>query len=76
MNIQFVDGAGYVARREFGEGIINCLKEGFDGIKFSLDSDDIVQSEITKKGIKGWGLVSAAAHLTTEYKRGDVRVEH
>jgi hypothetical protein len=76
MNIQFIDGAGYVARREFGKGIINCLKEGFDGIKFSLDSNDIVQSEITNKGIKGRGLVSAVAHLTMEYKRGDVRVEH
>jgi hypothetical protein len=61
MNIQFVDGAGHVARREFGEGIIDCLKEGFDGIKFSLDSHDIVQSEITKKGIKGRGLASVSS---------------
>jgi hypothetical protein len=58
MNIQFIDGAGYVASGEFGEGIIYCLKKGFDGIKFSLDSDDIVQSEITKKGIKGRRLAS------------------
>ena len=75
MNIQFIDGAGYVASGEFGEGIVNCLKKGFDGIKFALDSNDIVQSEITKKGIKGWGLVSAVAHLTRS-KRGDIRVEH
>lgn len=47
MNVQFIDGAGYVTSGEFGEGIIYCLEEGFDGIKFSLDSDDIVQSEIT-----------------------------
>lgn len=76
MDIQLIDGAGYVASGEFGEGIINCLKEGFDGIKFSLDSNDIVQSEITKKGIKRRGLVSAFAHLTTESKKGDIRVEH
>ena len=59
MNIQFIDGPGHVASGEFGEGIIYCLKKGFDGIKFALDSDDIVQSEITKKGIKRRGLVSA-----------------
>jgi hypothetical protein len=58
MNIQFIDGAGYVASGEFGEGIIYCLKKGFDGIELSLDSDDIVQSEITKKGIKGRRLAS------------------
>jgi hypothetical protein len=58
-NIQFIDGTGYVASGEFGEGIIDCLEQGFDGIKFSLDSDDIVQSEITNKGIKRWGLGSA-----------------
>jgi len=59
MNIQFVDGAGYVACREFGEGIIDCLEEGFNGVKFALDSDDIVQSEITNKGIKRRSLGSA-----------------
>jgi hypothetical protein len=74
MNIQFIDGAGYVASGELGERIINCLKEGFDGIKFPLNSHDIVRSEITKKGIKGWGLVSA--HLNTKYTRGNIRVEH
>ena len=42
MDIQFIDGAGYVASGEFGEGIINCLKEGFDRVKFPLDSHDIV----------------------------------
>jgi hypothetical protein len=77
MNIQFIDGAGYVARREFGEGIINCLKEGFDGIKFSLDSDDIVQSEITNKGIKGWGLASGFSSISpTRYRVMGIRVEH
>jgi hypothetical protein len=77
MNIQFIDGAGYVARREFGKGIINCLKEGFDGIKFSLDSDDIVQSEITNKGIKGWGLGSGFSSISpTRYTGVDIRVEH
>jgi hypothetical protein len=70
MDTQFISCTGYVTCRELGEGIINCLKEGFDCIKFSLDSDDIVKSEIANKGIKGWSLISASPPVSPRGTEG------